>query len=106
MTLTAPGGAESLILVPAAKLARILRQQGDETVLGLSDYTTITGAEFLNDIMPDHGLEAALSHPQKGPMSLCRTERFANRKQRGLARATGERPTCGTWLSCVDTTII
>ncbi len=81
-----------LILVPLAELTRILRQQGDETVLGLSDGTTITGAQLLNDILPDHGLEAALFHPQEGPVNLYREQRFANRKQRDLARATA--PVC------------
>ena len=81
-----------LILVPLAELTDILRQQGDETILGLSDGTTTTGAQLLNDILPDHGLEAALFHPKEGPVNLYRAERFANQKQRDLARATA--PVC------------
>lgn len=81
-----------LILVPLAELTKILAQRGDETILGLSDGTTTTGAQLLNDVLPEHSLEAALFHPQAGPVNLYRAERFANRKQRDLARATS--PIC------------
>ena len=79
-----------LLLVPLPDYARILRGEGDDTVLALTDATTITGAEFLNRYVANANfdLEAALFHPQEGPVNLYRTQRFANRKQRDLARAT------------------
>lgn len=79
-----------LLLVPLPDYARILRGKGDDTVLALTDATTITGAEFLNRYVANANfdLEAALFHPQEGPVNLYRTQRFANRKQRDLARAT------------------
>lgn len=76
-----------LILIPLPDYIRILAGDGDETVLGLSDGTTITGAEYLANY---HGeqLEAALFHPQAGAVNLYDAQRFANTKQRDLARAT------------------
>lgn len=76
-----------LILVPLPEWTRILRGDGDETVLGLTDGTTITGAEFLRQHVGDE-LEVALFHPQDGPVNLYRGKRLANQKQRDLARAT------------------
>lgn len=76
-----------LLLISLPKLTKILRQEGDETILGLSDGTTITGAEFLHQYA-DLPLEAALFHPQEGPVNLYRSQRLANSKQRDLARAT------------------
>lgn len=74
-----------MILVPLNEHVRILAGQGDDTILGLSDGTTITGAEYL---AAQHGkdLEVGLFHPQEGPVNLYRTKRLANQKQRDLAR--------------------
>lgn len=76
-----------LLLVPLPDHVKIQGGQGDEVVLGLSDGTTITGADYLRE---HHGkqLEVALFHPEEGPVNLYRTQRFANQKQRDLARAT------------------
>ena len=76
-----------LVVVPLADHISILGGRGDETILGLSDGTTMTGAEYLAQL---HGaeLEVALFHPAEGAVNLYRTQRFANRKQRDLARAT------------------
>lgn len=78
-----------LLLIPLASWVRIMRGEGDDTVLGLSDATTMTGAEFLNQVVATGAfeLEAALFHPQEGAVNLYRTARFANQKQRDLARA-------------------
>ena len=85
------GVAESvprpLIQVPLAEHVKILAGDGDEVVLGLSDGTTITGAEYLTRYHSTD-LEVALFHPQAGPVNLYGTQRFANQKQRDLARAT------------------
>ncbi|GAA1170649.1 HNH endonuclease [Corynebacterium glaucum] len=79
-----------LLLIPLPEWIKVLRDEGDDTVLGLSDGTTITGAEYLNrhHATVENGLEAALFHPEEGPVNLYRDQRFANQKQRDLARAT------------------
>ena len=76
-----------LIQVPLSEHVKILAGDGDEVVLGLSDGTTITGAEYLTRYHSTD-LEVALFHPQAGPVNLYGTQRFANQKQRDLARAT------------------
>lgn len=73
-----------LVLVPLDACIRVLGGQGDDTVLGLSDGTTITGAELLPHLGAE--LELALIHPQEGAVNLYRAARFANQKQRDLAR--------------------
>ena len=80
-----------LVLVPLPEHIRIVRHEGDETILGLTDGTTMTGAEFLAAF---HGadLEVGLFHPQEGAVNLYRGQRLANQKQRDLARAVT--PTC------------
>ena len=87
----APAVPRPLILVPLPDYITIVGGDGDDTVLGLTDGTTITGADYLTQ---HHGaeLEVALFHPQEGAVNLYDTQRFANRKQRDLARAT--LPTC------------
>lgn len=76
-----------LVVVPLEEHTRILRGEGNDTILGLSDGTTMTGAEYLARF---HGedLEVAIFHPQAGAVNLYDTKRFANAKQRDLARAT------------------
>lgn len=76
-----------LVQIPLPDYVKILAGQGDEIILGLSDGTTMTGAEYL---MHHHSkdLEVALFHPQAGAVNLYSTKRFANTKQRDLARAT------------------
>ncbi|WP_076598353.1 HNH endonuclease signature motif containing protein [Corynebacterium appendicis] len=85
------GVAESvprpLIQVPLSEHIRILAGEGDETILGLSDGTTMTGAEYLTHYY-SKDLEVALFHPQAGAVNLYHAKRFANAKQRDLARAT------------------
>lgn len=85
-----------LLLVPVPAMSNVMNSGDDpsEVLLGLSDGTTITGAEFLeryfND--PDCPFEAALFHPQDGAVNLYRGQRRANTKQRVLARAMN--PVC------------
>ncbi len=74
-----------IVVVALDDHVRILAGKGDDTVLGLTDGTTITGAEYLNLTI---GGEVALFHPQEGAVNLYRTARFANTKQRDLARMT------------------
>lgn len=75
-----------IVVVGLDQHTKILRGQGDDVVLGLSDGTTITGAEYL--AMRPELAEVALFHPAEGAVNLYRTERFANAKQRDLARMT------------------
>ena len=81
-----------LLLVPAPALSTLVAGECDanEVRFGLTNGTTITGAEFLSEYFSDAGvgLEAAIFHPVEGPVNLYRVERFANQKQRDLARAT------------------
>ena len=74
-----------VVLIPLDDYTRILAGDGDDVVLGLSDGTTITGAEYLARF---HGsaLEVAVFHPQAGAVNLYDTKRLANAKQRDLAR--------------------
>ncbi|QYH20538.1 HNH endonuclease [Corynebacterium aquatimens] len=95
-----PGGGipqavpRPLLLIPLPAWVKIQSGDGDDVTLGLTDGTTMTGAEFLNSTAAtaENHLEAAVFHPQEGPVNLYRTERLANRKQRDLARATN--PIC------------
>lgn len=85
-----------LVVVGASAYARIRDGVGDDIVLALSDGTTMTGADFINAKMTEHGF-VGLFHPVEGPANLYRTERFFNRKQRLLAQA--ESPICA-WPDC------
>ena len=83
-----------MVLVGLPDFVRIIRGEGDEVILGLTDGTTMTGAEFLNRFIAtaENELEAAVFHPEEGAVNLYRLSRFANQKQRDLARAA--MPTC------------
>ena len=87
----APAVPRPLILIPLEDHITIVGGDGDDTVLGLTDGTTITGAEYLAQNFGEQ-LEVAVFHPQAGAVNLYDTQRFANRKQRDLARALS--PTC------------
>ena len=65
---------------------QILSGDGDDVILGLTDGTTITGAEYLAS-EPELA-EVALFHPTEGALNLYQTQRYANDKQRDLARLT------------------
>ncbi|MCZ9293517.1 HNH endonuclease signature motif containing protein [Corynebacterium meitnerae] len=87
----APAVPRPLVLIPLDEHINIMKGHGNDVILGLTDGTTMTGAEFLQQNFGDV-LEVALFHPQEGPVNLYDTQRFANQKQRDLARAT--MPTC------------
>lgn len=82
-----PAVPRPMILIPYPSYIDIVNGDGDETVLGLTDGTTMTGAEFLAEHYGED-LEVATFHPQHGAVNLYHAKRFANRKQRDLARAT------------------
>ena len=87
----AAGVAEAVprptIIIPLDAHTKILQGAGDDIILGLTDGTTMTGAQFLTKYYTQP-LEVALFHPQAGPVNLYRTQRLANRKQRDLAKLT------------------
>lgn len=74
-----------VVIVPLDTHLKILAGEGDDVRLGLTDGTTMTGAEYLT---ARHGkaLEVALFHAQDGAVNLYREARLANQKQRDLAR--------------------
>ena len=80
-----------IVIVPLDAHLKILAGEGDDVLLGLSDGTTMTGAEYLT---MNHGekLEVALFHPEEGPVNLYDGARFANDKQRDLLRVA--QPVC------------
>lgn len=89
--VAAVGVAEAIprptIIIPLDAHTKILQGNGDDIILGLTDGTTTTGAQYLAKYHAQ-SLEVALFHPQAGPVNLYRTQRFANRKQRDLAKLT------------------
>lgn len=80
-----------MVLVPMPDYCRIVAGDGDDIVLGLTDATTMTGAEFLRQCVGEE-FELAAVHPQEGPVNLYRAQRLANKKQRDLARVAS--PVC------------
>lgn len=70
---------------------RILTGDGDDVRLAGSDGRIITGTELINSRLTEHTF-FGLVHPVEGPANLYRGERFANLKQRILAKA--ENPIC------------
>lgn len=87
---------QPLVLVPAPELAKVLNDEADpnEVRFGLTDGTTITGAEYLARYFsnPAYGVRVAVFHAEDGAVNLYRGERCANEKQRVLARAAN--PVC------------
>lgn len=89
----------TLVVVGLDDFVRILAGEGDEVRLGLSDGTTMSGADYLNarlDGLVDDQVFSGLFHPSEGPVNLYET-RFASRKQRLLAMA--ENLVC-PWPDC------
>ena len=74
-----------IVLVPIPDYLRITSGTGDDITLTLTDGTTMSGAEFLQQ---EYGatLEVAAFHPQAGAVNLYRTSRLANTKQRTLSK--------------------
>lgn len=89
----------TVIAIGLDDTARVLCGEGDDVVLGLSDGTTMTGAEFLRLVMAGElgdEIFAGLFHPTRGPVNLYEA-RFASVKQRILAKA--ENLVC-PWPDC------
>ncbi len=74
-----------IMLLPFPAWTRIQSGTGDDITLHMTDGTTMTGAEFLAQEFGEV-LEVAAFHPVDGAVNLYRTQRFANAKQRDLAK--------------------
>ena len=72
-----------IVLVPLDAHLKVLTGDGDDVLLGQSDGTTMTGAEYLAAEF-GNTLEVAAFHPTHGAVNLYRTTRLANQKQRDL----------------------
>ena len=73
-----------IVMVPITEHARIMAGDGDDVILTLTDGTSMTGAEYLQQEFGE-ALEVAAFHPEEGAVNLYDTERFANQKQRDMA---------------------
>ena len=85
----------TVIAIGLDDFAKISAGSGDEVMVGLSDGTTMTGAELIEAALGDK-LYAGLFHPTAGPVNLYEA-RFASLKQRILA--TAENLVC-PWPDC------
>ena len=69
------------VVVPLPEWGKVLHHQGDETVFGLTDGTTMTGKELLEQVTADYHV-AGIYDPVAGPVNAYRSERTASPKQR------------------------
>jgi len=69
------------VVIPLPEWAKVLRHEGDETFFGLTDGTTMTGKELVEQVTADHHV-AGIYDPVAGPVNAYRSERTASPKQR------------------------
>lgn len=81
-----PSVITPLVVIGLPDWAKLLRHEADDTLFGLTDGTTMTGAELIRARMAEHHL-VGIWDPFTGPVNLYRAERLANLKQRLLASA-------------------
>ena len=89
----------TVIAIGLDQSAQIIRGEGDESIIGASDGTTMTGAEIVNLAISGalgDKIYAGLFHPTAGPVNLYEA-RFASFKQRTLCKA--ENLVC-PWPDC------
>ena len=89
----------TVIAIGLDDFAKVSCGKGDDVIIGLSDGTTMTGAEFINAAMEGalgDKLYVGLFHPTAGPVNLYEA-RFASDKLRTLAMA--ENLVC-PWPDC------
>ena len=89
----------TVIAIGLDDFAKVSCGNGDEVIVGLSDGTTMTGAELINAALAGalgEKLYAGLFHPTAGPVNLYEA-RFASLKQRVMA--TAENLVC-PWPDC------
>ncbi|AKK10144.1 HNH endonuclease signature motif containing protein [Corynebacterium uterequi] len=80
-----PAKAVPLVVISLPDWAHLLNHEGDDTIFGLTDGTTMTGAEVVNSCVSDYHL-SMLYAPERGPVNLYRSDRFFNLKQRRMAQ--------------------
>lgn len=85
-TTSGPSTITPLVVIGLPDWAKLLRHEADDTLFGLTDGTTMTGAELVRARMSEHNL-VGLWDPFTGPVNLYRSQRLANLKQRLLASA-------------------
>lgn len=96
--VNAPTPPVPLVVATVPEGVTLLRREGDDTVFGLSDGTTLTGAELVTQIMAEHHY-VGLYDPVDGPVDLYRSQRTASPKQRILLAGESllcEGPECTT----------
>ena len=89
----------TVIAIGLDDFAKVSSGSGDEVMVGLSDGTTMTGAELIEAALAGamrENIYAGLFHPTAGPVNLYEA-RFASFKQRILA--TAENLVC-PWPDC------
>ena len=89
----------TVIAIGLDDFTKVSSGSGDEVIVGLSDGTTMTGAELIEAALSDtlgENIYAGLFHPTAGPVNLYEA-RFASFKQRTLA--TAENLVC-PWPDC------
>lgn len=95
---TGPVPPVPLVVATVPEGVRLLRREGDDTVFGLTDGTTMTGSALVQQIMDDHHY-VGLYDPVEGPVDLYRSRRTASLKQRILLAGESllcEGPECTT----------
>ncbi|MGZ7497316.1 HNH endonuclease signature motif containing protein [Corynebacterium sp. ZY180755] len=80
-----------MVSIPLEEHAQILRGEGDDLRLACSDGTELTGKEYAERALLNHGIYTILDR-LAGALDNYRDERFATEKQRLAAFA--ENPTC------------
>ena len=91
----------SVIAIGLDDFAKISAGSGDEVIVGLSDGTTMTGAELVNAAIAGAlggNIYAGLFHPTAGPVNLYEA-RFASFKQRIMATAENLVSVAGLWCA-------
>lgn len=75
-----------LVVVSTGDAVDILNDNGDDVILACTDGTQMTGRDLINAQLSEHTF-FGLVDPVAGPVNLYQAERFANFKQRILAKA-------------------
>ncbi|ERS51750.1 MULTISPECIES: HNH endonuclease signature motif containing protein [unclassified Corynebacterium] len=91
----APTSVTTNVIIELPDYLKILRGEGSEVRLAMTNGATITGADLLRRTLAGAGL-FTLIHPEEGPVNLYRA-RHASAKQRRMLEAEGAR--CA-WPAC------
>ena len=75
-----------LVVISLGDWAKLQRHEGSESIFGLTDGTTMTGAELVRAKMSEHHLVGIWDRVD-GPVNLYRSQRTASPKQRQLLAA-------------------